>query len=181
VPNSDSPTWAKYIEVYKRDEGKRRQISGPRNFVSDAKMYRYTKGSGNRGRQNYGNYRGTYGNNNNYRTENRDMVSREEMEENVHKAGQMERFIQIAGEHARDRRQYDPGFGVYDDIRSNASFDGKISVRSRKSESSGAANPEDKPEGKQEIQQSLRKEKDQPDSLEFDSDDKDTMDTTKKE
>ena len=108
LSNDESPTWTKYIEIYKRDEGKRRQISGPRNFVSEAKMYRYTRGTGNRNRGNFNNFRGNRENtgNNNYQGY-RDNYSREEVNEKVQNAARMERFIQISGEPARDHRRYD--------------------------------------------------------------------------
>jgi hypothetical protein len=111
IPDIDSPSWTKYIEVYKRDEGKRRQISGPRNYVSDAKMYRYTQGTRNRSRGYNNNYRGSnrdnYGYQNNNNQNYRDMVSRGELNDKVQNAAKMERFIANAGEHARDRRSYD--------------------------------------------------------------------------
>ena len=136
VQNTDSPTWTKYIEVYKKDEGKRRQISGPRNFVSEAKMYRYTQGTRNRSRGYNNNYRGNdrnyYGNNNNNRYQNdnqRDMISRDEMNEKIQQAARMERFIANAGEHSRDQRGYDRDC---DSVRSDISF--ANTDKSRKSE-----------------------------------------------
>jgi outer membrane receptor protein involved in Fe transport len=125
VQPTDSSTWTKYIEVYKKDEGKRRQISGPRNFVSDAKMYRYTQGTRNRSRGYNNNFRGNdrnyYGNNNNryHPNDNRDMISRDEMNEKIQQAARMERFIANAGEHARDQRGYDRDC---DSARSDISF-----------------------------------------------------------
>ena len=113
--------------MYKRDEGKRRQISGPRNFVSDAKMYRYTKGTRNQGRGQYGNYRGRdFGNinrnNNRYndqreQNEGRDHASnnrRYNDERNANDSGahhaRMNKFIEIAGKYAQNRRTYDHNY-----------------------------------------------------------------------
>ena len=87
-------------------------------------MYRYTQGTRNRNRGYNNNYRGNYQGNdrdqNGYRYQNqRDMISREELNEKVHQAARMERFIANAGEHARDQRGYDRD---NDSVRSDISF-----------------------------------------------------------
>ena len=99
-------------------------------------MYRYTQGTRNRSRGYNNNYRGNYnGNNrdqnrdqNGYRYQNqRDMISREEMNEKIHQAARMERFIANAGEHARDQRGYNRD---NESVQSDVSFakDGKSQI-----------------------------------------------------
>ena len=127
----DVPRWAKQIEVFKRDENSnKRQIAGPRNFVSDAKTYKFTRGFHQRG-----NNRGFNGNQrgndfrrprdyNNRYNQNRQMVPVSEMQDEIEEAKRMERYIQLAGEHARDDRTYDEdGYSE----RSNLSFTGRKS------------------------------------------------------
>jgi hypothetical protein len=126
----DVPRWAKQIEIFKRDENNnKRQIAGPRNYVSEAKTYKFTRGFHHRG-----NNRGFNGNQrgNDFRrprdynryNQNRQMVPVSEMQDEIAEAKRMERYIQLAGEHARDERTYDEdGYSE----RSNLSFTGKKS------------------------------------------------------
>jgi hypothetical protein len=51
------------------------------------------------------------------------MVPVTEMQEEIEEAKRMERYIQLAGEHARDNRGYDDGYSE----RSNLSFHGNQS------------------------------------------------------
>ena len=131
LTGNDIPHWAKQIEVFKRDEhNNKRQIAGPRNYVSEAKTYKFTRGFHQRGnnRGYYGNQRGNqdFRRPNDYNrryTQNRNMVPRDEMQDEIEKAKKMERYIQLAGEHARDNRNYGDDYSD----RSNLSFHGNES------------------------------------------------------
>ena len=101
--------------MYKRDEtNKKRQISGTRAYVSEAKAFKFTRGFGARGRPSHNNQ--TYGNNRGreYRRPNdyvRNPVNRRPLPVNKNqyeedRAKEMQRLINIAGEHARDKRSY---------------------------------------------------------------------------